>query len=129
MASKNTLFTNAASEDSLSSQKDVEKAENPENTEKPFLFNEQTNYVSKRKIITVRCFHFGIEFLFQKIDVLQIFIACASVDFLALMDQTTLSASLSTISNALNANNQASWIAAGYFVYVQQQNHAIQSLI
>lgn len=47
---------------------------------------------------------------------LQIFLACASVDLLALMDQTTLATSLTIIGNALNASNQTSWIAGGYFV-------------
>ncbi|KAJ6124918.1 hypothetical protein N7471_012235 [Penicillium samsonianum] len=60
-------------------------------------FNEQTNYVPKRTIITI-------------------FLACSSVDLLALMDQTTLAASLSIIGNALGASNQTSWISGGYFV-------------
>ncbi|KAI0470887.1 MFS general substrate transporter [Xylariaceae sp. FL0804] len=61
------------------------------------VFNEQTNYVPKRRIITI-------------------FLACASVDLVALMDQTTLAASLYTIGNALHANNLVSWIANGYFI-------------
>lgn len=48
----------------------------------------------------------------------QIFLACSSVDLLALMDQTTLAASLSIIGNALGASDQTSWISGGYFVYV-----------
>ncbi|KAJ5977392.1 hypothetical protein N7501_000734 [Penicillium viridicatum] len=60
-------------------------------------FNEQTNYVPKRTIITI-------------------FLACSSVDLLALMDQTTLAASLSIIGNALGASDQTSWISGGYFV-------------
>ncbi|PGH00995.1 hypothetical protein AJ79_08059 [Helicocarpus griseus UAMH5409] len=63
----------------------------------PHVFNEQTNFVPKRTIITI-------------------FLACASVDLLALMDQTTLAASLSIISNDLAAGDQTSWIASGYFV-------------
>ncbi|OLN97761.1 putative transporter C3H1.06c 6 [Colletotrichum chlorophyti] len=60
-------------------------------------FNEQTNYVRPRTIITI-------------------FLACASVDLVALMDQTTLAASLNIIGNALNASNQTAWIASGYFI-------------
>ncbi|XHF98929.1 hypothetical protein AWENTII_002459 [Aspergillus wentii] len=61
------------------------------------VFNEQTNYVPKRTIITI-------------------FLACSTVDFVALMDQTTLAASTSIIGNALGASDQTSWIAGGYFV-------------
>ncbi|PFH61102.1 hypothetical protein XA68_18256 [Ophiocordyceps unilateralis] len=60
-------------------------------------FNEQTNYVPKRTIITI-------------------FLACASVDLLALMDQTTLAASLYIIGSALGSTDQVSWIATGYFI-------------
>ncbi|GJC93067.1 multidrug resistance protein fnx1 [Colletotrichum higginsianum] len=60
-------------------------------------FNEQTNYVRPRTIVTI-------------------FLACASVDLVALMDQTTLAASLNIIGNALNASNQTAWIASGYFI-------------
>ncbi|KAI1463433.1 MFS general substrate transporter [Daldinia caldariorum] len=66
-------------------------------TEVPHVFNEQTNYVPKRTII-------------------MIFLACASVDLLALMDQTTLAASLYIIAGALKSTDQASWIASGYFI-------------
>ncbi|GKU14852.1 unnamed protein product, partial [Fusarium langsethiae] len=60
-------------------------------------FNEQTNYVPKRAIITI-------------------FLACATVDLLALMDQTMLATSLYIIGNALGSTAQVSWIASGYFV-------------
>ncbi|RDA91390.1 hypothetical protein CP533_6912 [Ophiocordyceps camponoti-saundersi (nom. inval.)] len=63
----------------------------------PPQFNEQTNYVPKRTIITI-------------------FLACASVDLLALMDQTTLAASLYIIGSALGSTDQVSWIAGGYFI-------------
>lgn len=46
----------------------------------------------------------------------KIFLACASVDLLALMDQTTLAASLHIVANALGANSQAAWFASGYFI-------------
>ncbi|KAK1715328.1 MFS drug transporter [Colletotrichum lupini] len=61
------------------------------------MFNEQTNYVSKVKVITI-------------------FLACASVDLVALMDQTTLAASLSIVGNYLHAGQQLSWLANGYFI-------------
>ncbi|KAM5356481.1 hypothetical protein ACJ41O_003127 [Fusarium nematophilum] len=60
-------------------------------------FNEQTNYVPKRAIITI-------------------FLACASVDLLALMDQTMLATSLYIIGSALGSTAQVSWIASGYFI-------------
>ncbi|PHH62158.1 hypothetical protein CDD81_7532 [Ophiocordyceps australis] len=60
-------------------------------------FNEQTNYVPKRTIITI-------------------FLACASVDLVALMDQTTLATSLYIIGNSLGSTNQVSWIANGFFI-------------
>ncbi|KAL1859105.1 hypothetical protein Plec18170_002220 [Paecilomyces lecythidis] len=60
-------------------------------------FNEQTRYVTKGKIVTI-------------------FLACASVDLLALMDQTTLAASLAIIGSALHAGSQTSWISNGYFI-------------
>ncbi|EXM02291.1 hypothetical protein FOIG_06555 [Fusarium odoratissimum NRRL 54006] len=65
--------------------------------EKTHEFNEQTNYVPKRAIITI-------------------FLACASVDLLALMDQTMLATSLYIIGNALGSTAQVSWIASGYFI-------------
>ncbi|RBR11660.1 uncharacterized protein FIESC28_08887 [Fusarium coffeatum] len=64
---------------------------------KAHQFNEQTNYVPKRAIITI-------------------FLACASVDLLALMDQTMLATSLYIIGNALGSTAQVSWIASGYFI-------------
>ncbi|KAI9848554.1 MAG: hypothetical protein M1837_007223 [Sclerophora amabilis] len=60
-------------------------------------FNEQTNYVPRRQIITI-------------------FLACASVDMIALIDQTTLAVSLSIIGSALRAGSQQSWIANAYFL-------------
>ncbi|KAI6778491.1 putative transporter-like protein [Emericellopsis cladophorae] len=60
-------------------------------------FNEQTNYVPVKTIITI-------------------FLACASVDLLALIDQTTLATSLYIIGDSLGATAQVSWIASGYFI-------------
>ncbi|KAF8539074.1 MFS drug transporter [Trichophaea hybrida] len=73
---------------------DLESGGTPE---KQPHFNEQTNYVPPRTII-------------------KIFLACASVDLVALMDQTTLAASLTIIGSALGAGRQASWIASAYFI-------------
>ncbi|GFF33825.1 uncharacterized MFS-type transporter C1399.02 [Aspergillus udagawae] len=61
------------------------------------VFNEQTNYVPRSTIITI-------------------FLACSTVDLVALMDQTTLAASLSIVGSALNASDQTSWISGAYFV-------------
>ncbi|KAL1626906.1 hypothetical protein SLS54_002444 [Diplodia seriata] len=69
-------------------QSDVDKAP---------VFNEQTKYLPKRRIVSV-------------------FLACASIDFAALLDQTSLAASLSIIGRSLNASNQSSWISGAYFV-------------
>lgn len=63
----------------------------------PPVFNEQTNYVPVKRIITI-------------------FLACASVDLLALLDQTTLAASLAIVSRDLNASSESSWIAGAYFL-------------
>ncbi|OGM44015.1 MFS drug transporter [Aspergillus bombycis] len=72
-------------------------AETSGETKTPHAFNEQTNYVPKSTIITI-------------------FLACSTVDLIALMDQTTLASSLSIIGNALDASDKASWISGGYFV-------------
>lgn len=74
-------------------------AETPESTEKTTTidFNEQTNYVPPKVIITI-------------------FLACASVDLLALMDQTTLAAALTIVSRSLDASSESAWIAGAYFL-------------
>ncbi|OBR11415.1 Multidrug resistance protein fnx1 [Colletotrichum higginsianum IMI 349063] len=74
-----------------------EAVDSSEDVKSTHGFNEQTNYVRPRTIVTI-------------------FLACASVDLVALMDQTTLAASLNIIGNALNASNQTAWIASGYFI-------------
>jgi MFS family permease len=43
-------------------------------------------------------------------------LACASVDLLALMDQTTLAAALTIVSRDLNASSESAWIAGAYFL-------------
>ncbi|KAJ3579011.1 hypothetical protein NPX13_g1554 [Xylaria arbuscula] len=60
-------------------------------------FNEQTNYVPVKTIITI-------------------FLACASVDLIALIDQTTLAASLTIVADALGGGSQVAWIANGFFI-------------
>ncbi|KAF2092062.1 putative MFS drug transporter [Saccharata proteae CBS 121410] len=60
-------------------------------------FNEQTNYLPQRRIVAV-------------------FLACATVDLVALIDQTTLAASLSIIGKSLGATAQSSWISGAYFI-------------
>ncbi|KAK5636049.1 hypothetical protein RRF57_011761 [Xylaria bambusicola] len=47
---------------------------------------------------------------------MRIFLACASVDLIALIDQTTLAASLYIVADALDGGNQAAWIANGFFI-------------
>ncbi|KAI5922079.1 permease of the major facilitator superfamily [Camillea tinctor] len=78
-----------------SAEDGLQTAESPK--QEAHEFNEQTNYVPKRTIITI-------------------FLACGSVDLIALIDQTTLAASLYIIGDALGASNQVSWIANGYFI-------------
>lgn len=73
------------------------QAEKTSSDAKVHEFNEQTHYVPKKTIITI-------------------FLACASVDLLALIDQTTLATSLYIIGNALGSTAQVSWIASGYFI-------------
>ncbi|TKX23168.1 MFS transporter-like protein 77 [Elsinoe australis] len=63
----------------------------------PPTFNEQTNYVPTKQIVTV-------------------FVACAVVEFVALMDQNTLAAALPVVSGYLRAGSQQAWISGAYFV-------------
>ncbi|KAF4551097.1 Efflux pump-like protein 1 [Elsinoe fawcettii] len=63
----------------------------------PPAFNEQTNYIPTKQIVTV-------------------FVACAIVEFVALMDQNTLAAALPVVSGYLRAGSQQAWISGAYFV-------------
>ncbi|KAL3475256.1 major facilitator superfamily domain-containing protein [Aspergillus californicus] len=81
----------------MNESKSPESSSSSSPPEPKHVFNEQTNYVPKSTIITI-------------------FLACSTVDLIALMDQTTLAASLSVIGNALNASDKAAWISGGYFV-------------
>ncbi|KAJ6627673.1 putative MFS drug transporter [Mycena sp. CBHHK59/15] len=58
---------------------------------------DQTNYLPRHKIITV-------------------FLACASVGTVGLLDETMISVALPTISSDLGAGSQISWVAAAFFV-------------
>ncbi|KAK6992448.1 major facilitator superfamily domain-containing protein [Favolaschia claudopus] len=63
----------------------------------PQQLSDQTNYLPRRKIITV-------------------FLACASVGTTGLLDETMVSVALPTISSDLGAGSQISWVAAAFFV-------------
>ncbi|KAJ7683216.1 cephamycin export protein cmcT [Mycena rosella] len=63
----------------------------------PLQLTDQTNYLPRRKIITV-------------------FLACASVGTVGLLDETMISVALPTISSELGAGSQISWVAAAFFV-------------
>jgi hypothetical protein len=47
---------------------------------------------------------------------IKVFLTCSSIDLVALMDQTTLAASLNIVSRALGAGSQSGWIAGAYFL-------------
>lgn len=89
-------------------------------------FNEQTNYVSRRKIITVCALSlYACTCISGECDgaehnpsrsARQIFLACSTVDLVALMDQTTLAVALSIIGSDLGAGSQISWISNAYFL-------------
>ncbi|KAF7335534.1 Efflux pump FUS6 [Mycena venus] len=63
----------------------------------PPKLTDQTNYLPRRKIITV-------------------FLACASVGTTGLLDETMISVALPTIGSDLGAGSQISWVAAAFFV-------------
>jgi MFS family permease len=48
---------------------------------------------------------------------MEVFLTCSSIDLVALMDQTTLAASLNIVSRALGAGSKSAWIAGAYFLY------------
>ncbi|OAL43129.1 MFS general substrate transporter [Pyrenochaeta sp. DS3sAY3a] len=94
--SKTTLTSVVIEEnEDLGSKETVASAQKADALE--IEFNEQTNYVPVKTIITI-------------------FVACASVDLLALMDQTMLAASLTIICKDLKASTESAWIAGGYFL-------------
>ncbi|KAF9465642.1 putative MFS drug transporter [Collybia nuda] len=66
-------------------------------TQLPSGLTDQTNYLPRRKIISV-------------------FLACASVDVVGLLDETMIAVSLTIIGSELNAGTQVSWIATSYFL-------------
>ncbi|KAJ7187820.1 MFS drug transporter [Mycena filopes] len=63
----------------------------------PAKLTDQTNYLPRRTIITV-------------------FLACASVGTVGLLDETMISVALPTISSELGAGSQISWVASAFFV-------------
>jgi hypothetical protein len=46
----------------------------------------------------------------------QVFLACASVDIVGLLDETMIAVSLTIIGSELKAGSQISWIATSYFL-------------
>ncbi|KAL4787605.1 major facilitator superfamily domain-containing protein [Aspergillus varians] len=90
-------MSSAAAQNDSQSSDSASSGTEPGSPKTHHVFNEQTNYVPRSTIITI-------------------FLACSTVDLIALMDQTTLAASLSVIGNALNASDKAAWISGGYFV-------------
>ncbi|KAJ6560968.1 major facilitator superfamily domain-containing protein [Mycena sp. CBHHK59/15] len=63
----------------------------------PPQLSDQTNYLPRRKIISV-------------------FLGCASIGTVGLLDETLISVALPTISSELGAGSQISWVAAAFFV-------------
>ncbi|KAF8595809.1 MFS drug transporter [Ceratobasidium sp. AG-I] len=59
--------------------------------------SDQTFYLPRRKIITI-------------------FLACASTEIVALLDEKGVAAALSIISSELNAGSKLPWVAAAYFL-------------
>lgn len=49
-------------------------------------------------------------------DFLQVFVACSTVDLVALMDQTTLAVAVVAIASDLQAGANAAWISNAYFL-------------
>ncbi|KAJ7732120.1 putative MFS transporter [Mycena metata] len=64
---------------------------------RPAKLTDQTNYLPRRIIITV-------------------FLACATVGTVGLLDETMISVALPTISSELGAGSQISWVASAFFV-------------
>ncbi|TQS35161.1 hypothetical protein Golomagni_04425 [Golovinomyces magnicellulatus] len=62
-----------------------------------YQITDQTTSLPRRKIVTV-------------------FLTCAAVDFVALIDQNALAVALPKISSALGAGDQISWIVVAYFI-------------
>jgi hypothetical protein len=77
---------------------------------------DQTFYLPRRKIITVRP---ALKSLTHPLtSALQIFLACASTEVVALLDEKGVAAALSIISSELHAGSKISWVASAYFLYV-----------
>ncbi|KAF5379537.1 hypothetical protein D9615_006544 [Tricholomella constricta] len=66
-------------------------------TDAPKGLTDQTNYLPRRKIISV-------------------FLACASVSIVGLLNETMIAVSLPVMGSELNAGSQVSWFATAYFI-------------
>lgn len=98
-------------------QGETTKLDDVEAVQPTTKFTDQTNHLPQRQVITVS-FRGNRNTESYTKSRYQVFLACASVDFVALIDQTTLAVALSTIGSDLKATTQVSWIASGYFMYV-----------
>ncbi|KAF8672813.1 mfs drug transporter [Rhizoctonia solani] len=78
---------------------DTEKAPGPVVTQHENGLTDQTFYLPRRKIITI-------------------FLACASTEIVALIDEKAVAAALSIISSELVAGSKISWVASAYFLQV-----------
>ncbi|QRW26721.1 major facilitator superfamily transporter [Rhizoctonia solani] len=76
---------------------DTEKAPGPVVTKHENGLTDQTFYLPRRKIITI-------------------FLACASTEIVALIDEKAVAAALSIISSELVAGSKISWVASAYFL-------------
>ncbi|KAF8918676.1 cephamycin export protein cmcT [Mucidula mucida] len=69
----------------------------PQNTLPPPAPTDQTNYVPRRKIITI-------------------FLACATVSITGLLDETMIAVALPIIGSELGGGNQIGWVATSFFI-------------
>ncbi|CAE6340054.1 unnamed protein product [Rhizoctonia solani] len=76
---------------------DIEKAQGLSVTKHENGLTDQTFYLPRRKIITI-------------------FLACASTEIVALLDEKEVAAALSIISSELMAGSKISWVASAYFL-------------
>ncbi|KAF9014727.1 cephamycin export protein cmcT [Hymenopellis radicata] len=69
----------------------------PQSTSSPAGPTDQTNYVPRRKIITI-------------------FLACATVSITGLLDETMIAVALPIIGSELGGGNQIGWVATSFFI-------------
>ncbi|KAK7042956.1 hypothetical protein VNI00_008693 [Paramarasmius palmivorus] len=82
--------------------RDPEKTEVPtsndtQTTSIPGALTDQTNYVPRRKIISI-------------------FLSCATIGLTAYLDETMIAVALPHISSELGGGNQIAWVATSYFI-------------